>query len=87
MMNLESVDQIKFASGDAKIDLDIYYLEKRSPLSTKEYTIRVDFLNEKISGDCIAHRSWFDLEKEECLEILELMLIDNQPKRDFSHII
>lgn len=87
MLKLESVEQIKGVYDNVEIDWDRYNFEGRSPVATKEYSVVIDFLNEEIKGDCIKYGSWYKLEKEECLEILKLMLIDHEPKRDFSHII
>lgn len=87
MLKLESVEQIKGVYDNVNIDWDRYNFVGRSPLATQEYSIVVDFLNEEITGDCIKYGGWYDIEKEECVEILKSMLIDNQPKRDFSHII
>lgn len=86
MVKLKSVRQIQGIYNGNYTDFDQYTIEIHSSFSTKEVSIIVDFLNEEITGDCIAHGNWFDLEKEACLEILNLMLLNNQSKRDFSHI-
>lgn len=87
MLKLESVEQIKGVYDNVEIDWDRYNFEERSPVATKEYSVVVDFLTKEIRGDCIKYGSWYALEKEECLELLTIMLIYNKPKRDFSHII
>lgn len=87
MLKLESVEQIKGVYDNVETDWDRYNFEERSPVATKEYSVVVDFLTKEIRGDCIKYGSWHELEKEECLELLTIMLIDNEPKRDFVHII
>lgn len=56
-------------------------------MATKEYSVVVDFLNEEVTGDCIAYGLWTDIEIENCIELLEFVSDRNQPKRDFKHII
>lgn len=87
MLKLESVEQIKGVYDNVEIDWDRYNFVGRSPVATKEYSVDVDFLNEEVKSDCIKYGSWYKLEKEECIEILKLMLIDHEPKRDFPHTL
>lgn len=87
MLKLESVEQIKGVYDNVEIDWDRYNFEGRSPVATKEYSVVVDFLTKEIRGDCIKYGSRYELEKEECLELLTLMLIDHEPRRDFMYII
>lgn len=86
-VKLVDIEEIQGTYSGKKMDFDRYNIEKRSPYSTKEYSVHVDFLNEKISGDCIAYGEWFDIEIEECIELLDTMLKDNKPKRDFTYIL
>jgi len=87
MINLESVEQIKGIYDNEKIDWDRYTIEICSSLSLKEYSIIVDFLKEEITGECISYGSWFDIKETDCLELLEIILKENKPERDFSHIL
>lgn len=86
MIKLTSTDQIIGVYDKQKLNFDRYDIEVGTPSSTKEYSIVVDFINEEITGECIAYGSWFDIEEIECLELLEVILKDNKPKRDFSYI-
>lgn len=86
MIKLTSTDQIIGVHENQKLNFDRYDIEVGTSFSTKEYSIVVDFINEDITGECIAYGSWFDIEEVECLELLEIILKDNKPKRVFSHI-
>uniref|UniRef100_UPI00344C3131 hypothetical protein n=1 Tax=Carnobacterium sp. TaxID=48221 RepID=UPI00344C3131 len=86
MIKLTSTDQIIGVHDKQKMNFDRYDIEVGTPFSTKEYSIVVDFINEEITGDCIAYGSWFDIEEADCLELIEIILKDNKPIRDFSHI-
>lgn len=86
MIKLTSTDQIIRVHENQELNFDRYDIEVGTPFSTKEYSIVVDFLNEEITGECIAYGSWFYIEEKECLELLEIILKDNKPVRDFSHI-
>lgn len=66
-------------------DFDIYSFEVKNPLSTSEYSVTIDFKNNKISGEYIAYGEWNDLEIEDCLVILDT-LTDEEKLRDFSSI-
>ena len=66
-------------------DFDIYGFEVKNPLSTSEYSVTIDFKNNKISGEYIAYGEWNDLEIEDCLVILDT-LTDEEKLRDFSSI-
>ncbi|MBE0295658.1 hypothetical protein IHE73_11785 [Streptococcus agalactiae] len=46
-------------------------LEARSPMSTREITLTVDFIEKKVSGDIIAFGDWYDLDIESVNEILK----------------
>lgn len=66
-------------------DFDRYGFEVKNPLSTSEYSVTIDFKNNKISGEYIAYGEWNDLEIEDCLVILDT-LTDEEKLRDFSSI-
>lgn len=66
-------------------DFDMYGFEVKNPLSTSEYSVTIDFKNNKISGEYIAYGEWNDLEIEDCLVILDT-LTDEEKLRDFSSI-
>lgn len=87
MIKLESVEKVKGTYDNEKIDWDRYNIEICSPFSTKEYSIVVDFLNEELTGDCIKYGGWYDLEKEECVELLEKVLETNCPLRNITTIL
>lgn len=87
MIKLVSCEQIKGTHNNVKMDFDRYNIEVKSQLSTKEYAVIVDFINEEITGDCVAYGSWFDIEATEGIYLLEEILKDNDPKRNFSGII
>lgn len=76
MIKLVSSEQI-----NKGIDFDRYNIEIKSQLSTKQYSIVVDFLSEEISGDCVAYGSWFDIESSECIEILQEVFKHYEPIR------
>lgn len=86
MIKLTSTDQIIGVQKNQELNFDRYDIEVCTSFSTKEYSIVVDFINENITGECSAYGSWFDIEEVECLELLEIILKDNKPKRVFSHI-
>lgn len=87
MIKLISNEQIKGTHDNTKVDFDRYNIEIKSQISTKEYSVVVDFLNEEITGDCVAYGSWFDIELDECLELLKEVLKDNEPIRKLDYII
>ncbi len=86
MTVLESTEQIRGTYDNQECDFDRYNFIIRSPLSTKEISVVVDFLKDEITGDTIAYGEWYDLETSECIELLEtLNLLDI--KRDFTSIV
>lgn len=87
MIKVESIEQIKGIYDNTNIDLDRYTIEVSTAMATKEYSVVVDFLNEEVTGDCIAYGLWFDIEIEDCIELLEFISDRNKSKRDFKHII
>ena len=42
-------------------DFDLYEIEARSSLETRELSLVVDFTNKEVSGDIVAFGSWYDL--------------------------
>ncbi|MEK4153364.1 MULTISPECIES: hypothetical protein [Carnobacterium] len=66
-------------------DFDRYDFEVKSPLSSKEYSVTIDFKNSEIRGDYVAYGEWNNLDIDECLEILDT-LTEEEIKRDFSLI-
>ena len=87
MIKLESTEQIKGIYNNRNIDWDRYTIEVSTAMATKEFSVVVDFINEEITGDCIAYGLWFDIETEDCMELLKTIFETNKPKRDFKHII
>lgn len=87
MIKLVSTEQMIFTQDNEDYDFDRYVIEARSQISTKEYNVIVDFKTKEIEGDVVAHGDWYDIETEECVELLEGMLKNNKPLRDFSHIL
>ena len=69
-----------------KYDFDRYNFIKRTPLSTQEISIIVDFKENEITGDTIAYGSWYDLELEECIDYL-ITLQPSEIKRDFTDLL
>lgn len=87
MIKMRHVDEMKFTKDNEKYDYDYYLFDVPTLFSTKEYNIAVDFIEESITGDYVAHGGWHDLEMDECIEVMEMFLIDNKPNRDFTHIL
>ena len=87
MIKLERVDEMQFTEDNEEFDIDNYLIEIKSGLATRQFHITVDFINQELTGDCVAYGGWFDIDTDECIEIMELFLIDNKPNRDFTHIL
>lgn len=86
MITLTSSEQIQGTYENIKMDFDRYNIEVKSQLSTKDYSVIVDFKNNEITGDCVAYGSWFDIELDECLELLKEIFKTNKPIRNFKYI-
>lgn len=86
MIKLISTDQIIGVHKNQELNFNRYDIEVCTSFSTKECSIVIDFINEEITGESIAYGSWFDIEEIECLELLEIILENNKPKRILSHI-
>ena len=56
-----SVDLIEVDNNKPQ-DFDLYEIEARSSLETRELSLVVDFTNKEVSGDIVAFGSWYDLE-------------------------
>lgn len=84
MIVVLSSESMDFVHEGKQIDFDRYNLEERTQISTKQISIVVDFKNNELSGDTVAHGDWYDLSVDECLEYIKS--IDN-PKRNFDSII
>ncbi|WP_186672932.1 hypothetical protein [Sporosarcina sp. BP05] len=86
MTILKSSEHINVNQENEKINLDRYNFVTSSPLVTKEISVVVDFLTDEITGDTIAYGSWYDIEADECIELLE-KLEPWEIKRDFTSIL
>lgn len=73
MFKVVSSNKMQFEQNGKSFDYDIYELEYQTQISTKQITIVVDFKNEEITGDIVAHGSWYNLTLEECLDYIELI--------------
>jgi len=87
MIKLISSERMNFMYENKEVDFDRYNIEIITGIATKHYNIVVDFINEEITGDCVAYGSWFDIEATEGIYLLEEILADNKPIRDFTEII
>lgn len=63
MIKVESTEQIKGIYDNTNIDWDRYNFEVSTSVTTKEYSVVVDFLNEEVTGDCIAYGLWGSVAK------------------------
>ena len=85
-------DLINAASSKANNELNLFKLQtewaESEAINAAQTALSnsIKVLNEEITGECIAYGSWFYIEEKECLELLEIILKDNKPVRDFSHI-
>ncbi|MGX5430317.1 hypothetical protein [Bacillus cereus] len=69
-----------------KYDSDRYNFIKRTPLSTQEISIVVDFKENEITGDILVYGFWDQLELDECIKFLKT-LQPSEIKRDFNRLI
>lgn len=86
MIKSVKYEQVIDDSENKNYDFDRYTFETRSQIATKETSVIVDFHKNEISGDEIAYGSWYDIEIEDCIKLLNT-LNPNDIKRDFSRII
>lgn len=84
MIKLVSKEQMKEKINQTQVDFDRYNVEITSQISTKDVSIVVDFLNEEITGDCVAHGSWYDIDTIECIELLQDVFTIHQPIREID---
>jgi len=85
-MTLKYNEQLIDNSENKEYDFDRYNFDTYSQIATKETSIVVDFINNEISGDRVAYGSWYDIEVDECIELLET-LQPHEILRDFSDLI
>lgn len=86
MIKFRSVETLKGNDINGVYDFDRYNFEVYTGFATKEYAVIVDFIENEVTGDCIAYGSWFDIEETECLFLLE-SLEKEDINRDFSSIL
>ena len=68
-------------------DCDEYEINVDSPPFSKDYSIIVDFKNKKITGSCVAFGSWYDVDKIECIKILQLVEVNKKLLRNYKSLI
>ncbi|WP_314208231.1 hypothetical protein [Vagococcus salmoninarum] len=66
---------------------DTYFVESYSGLSSKEYTIVVDYKKKTITGDGIAYGDWFDITLIDCLTILDSISKKGKLNRPYSQLL
>ena len=81
-----TVTEMKGINNNEKYDFDLYQIEARSPMSTKEISLTVDFIEKKVSGDIIAFGDWYDLDIESVNEILKQLKKEEQTLRTINFI-
>lgn len=81
-----TVTEMKGINNNEKYDFDLYQIEARSPMSTKEISLTVDFIEKKISGDIITFGDWYDLDKEPIIEILTQIQEENKTLRTIDFL-
>lgn len=70
--------RIKGVSNQKPYDYDLYEIEARSSLATREFSLVVDIIKQEVSGDVIAFGSWYDLDQSSVIEILKQLKEENQ---------
>ncbi|SOC45086.1 hypothetical protein [Salinicoccus kekensis] len=83
MIEVISREKIQTVFEGEEIDYDIYIMEEKTPFSTKEVTIIVDFKKEELTGDCIAYGGFYDISIDECLSYIKEI---THPIRTFDYI-
>ncbi|WP_142977074.1 hypothetical protein [Enterococcus gallinarum] len=78
--------EMKGVDNNKNYDFDLYQIEARSPISTREISLYIDFIDKEVSGDIIAFGSWYDLETESVIEVLKQLKKENQLLRDCDFI-
>ena len=67
-------------------EVDVYRIDERRPMTTREISVMVDFEKGEITGDCIAYGEWYDLDIEECKEILKA-IPKKERLRDYEYLL
>lgn len=81
-----TVTEMRGINNHQKYDFDLYQIEACSPMSTREITLTVDFIEKKVSGDIIAFGDWYDLDIESVNEILKQLKKEEQTLRTINFI-
>lgn len=66
---------------------DSYFVEWYTGLSTKQYTIIIDFEQGTITGDVIAYGRWVDIDLNECLMVLNHVTKHGNINRPYFHLL
>ncbi|MBZ2406677.1 hypothetical protein [Liquorilactobacillus hordei] len=67
-----------------KVDCDNYFIELKTPFSTQEISINVDFIKKEFIGDCVRYGEMGNLENSECKEIIKQLEQANKIKRKIN---
>lgn len=70
--------KMKGIDNNKPYDFDLYEIEARSPLATRELSLIVDFINKEVSGDIVAFGSWYDLDQSTVIDLLRQLIEVNQ---------
>lgn len=84
MIKVAHMEQVITKIEDRTINVDRYDIEVKSPLATKEYSVFIDFEDNNITGVAYAYGELYDLELNDCLELLKNI---KEPLRAFDHIV
>lgn len=78
MIELIKVEQIE--------QFDHYMFLEKTQLSTKDVLVTVDFDRNKITGEMVAHGSWYDIDQQQCEKYLSEVK-KHERKREFRKMI
>lgn len=78
--------EMQGVDNNKKYDFDLYEIEARSPMATREISLTVDFIEKKVSGDIIAFGDWYDLDIESVNELLNQLKNEKQLLREIEFI-
>ena len=67
-------------------EVDVYCINERRAMTTREISIIIDFEKGEITGDCIAYGEWYQLDTEECKEILSA-IPQNERLRNYKNLL
>lgn len=70
--------KMKGIDNNKPYDFDLYEIEARSPLATRELSLIVDFINKEVSGDIVTFGSWYDLDQSTVIDLLRQLIEVNQ---------